>query len=383
MRVQAIRASETLYKAGDKSFDADYRRLVKDADTRGRDPGDADAELVQSARHAKRSITSAQGVKQSARRAGDRQPHPAAGRPTRSAAAAGAAARCRRSSRTLLQQGGAIYSELCFCVPRSGRQGHAGRRCAGRNDEGAAARRFSPRAGSLQYVVQTVMHGLTGPVDGNTYTDVMVPMGTNNDEWIAAIASYVRNSMGNTGTIVSPADVARVRAASAGRKTAWTVAELEATLPRPLAVQPTWTATASHNVQMAAGVLGSGTWSTGVPQQAGMWFQIELPAVTPISEVQFDSPGAAAGRKGRPRPRRCSNSRCYRNGDASNWRPSGPDRRSSHRISGSSCARSHRSSADSGTRSPGTGGGARVRRRTGLCSASSGIPARLHRGGFV
>jgi hypothetical protein len=53
---------------------------------------------------------------------------------------------------------------------------------------------------------------------------------------------------------------------------------------------------------MAAGALGTGTWSTGVPQQAGMWFQIELPAVTSISEVQFDSPGAAvAGRGGRGR----------------------------------------------------------------------------------
>ena len=32
MRVQAIRASETLYKAGDQSFAADYRALAKDAD---------------------------------------------------------------------------------------------------------------------------------------------------------------------------------------------------------------------------------------------------------------------------------------------------------------------------------------------------------------
>src|SRR5690606_12447293 len=32
MRVQAIRASETLYKAGDKSFEDDYRRLLADAD---------------------------------------------------------------------------------------------------------------------------------------------------------------------------------------------------------------------------------------------------------------------------------------------------------------------------------------------------------------
>ena len=33
MRIQAIRASETLYKAGDRSFAADWRALATDADT--------------------------------------------------------------------------------------------------------------------------------------------------------------------------------------------------------------------------------------------------------------------------------------------------------------------------------------------------------------
>src|SRR6187401_944068 len=32
MRVQAIRASETLYKAGNRTLDADYRAMNKDAD---------------------------------------------------------------------------------------------------------------------------------------------------------------------------------------------------------------------------------------------------------------------------------------------------------------------------------------------------------------
>ena len=32
MRIQAIRASETLYKAGDRSFAADYARMSKDPD---------------------------------------------------------------------------------------------------------------------------------------------------------------------------------------------------------------------------------------------------------------------------------------------------------------------------------------------------------------
>ena len=33
MRIQAMRASETLYKAGDRSFADDYRALANDPDT--------------------------------------------------------------------------------------------------------------------------------------------------------------------------------------------------------------------------------------------------------------------------------------------------------------------------------------------------------------
>ena len=37
----------------------------------------------------------------------------------------------------------------------------------------------------------------------------MVPMNTNDDEWIADVASYVRNSFGNHGGMVHWTDAAR------------------------------------------------------------------------------------------------------------------------------------------------------------------------------
>ena len=44
----------------------------------------------------------------------------------------------------------------------------------------------SPRVnGHRDYIVKAVLHGLTGPVDNKTYTDVMMPMGNQNDEWVA------------------------------------------------------------------------------------------------------------------------------------------------------------------------------------------------------
>ena len=42
----------------------------------------------------------------------------------------------------------------------------------------------------------------------------MVPMGANPDEWIADVASYIRNSFGNTGAMVTPEQVAAVRKVS-------------------------------------------------------------------------------------------------------------------------------------------------------------------------
>jgi hypothetical protein len=125
----------------------------------------------------------------------------------------------------------------------------------------------------------------------------MLPMGVNSDEWIAAAASYVRNSFGNTAGFVTADDVKRVRAETRSRKTPWTVAELEPSLPRIMDTNPaTWRATASHNGASASRALTLAGWTSGGPQQPGMWFQLELPAAARIAEIQFDS--AVVGRAG-------------------------------------------------------------------------------------
>jgi hypothetical protein len=151
----------------------------------------------------------------------------------------------------------------------------------------------SPRVqGHRDYVIKTLLHGMTGPLDGKTYpAGVMMPLGTNTDEWIASIASYVRNSFGNRASFVTAADVARVRAATAARKTMWTPEELEASQPRLLLAQPAWKVTASHNPSAAPGALTFTTWNTQAPQQPGMWFQVELPEAVRLTEIQFESPG--------------------------------------------------------------------------------------------
>ena len=105
--------------------------------------------------------------------------------------------------------------------------------------------------------------------------------------------------------MVTPADVARVRAATASRKAPWTLKELEPTLPRRLEAQPAWKLTASHASETAADRADDAARGTsGAPQAPGMWFQIELPQPVMVTEVEFDSPGAPAGRGGGGRARR-------------------------------------------------------------------------------
>ncbi len=156
--------------------------------------------------------------------------------------------------------------------------------------------------GHRDYVIKTLLHGMDGPIDGRSYAGgVMAPMGTNRDEWIADIGSYVRNSFGNVGPFISQADVARVRAATAGRTAFWKVDELVASLPAALEPAPAWKVTASHNAEAASAATSFAGWSTGTAQQPGMWFQIELPDAAAISEIQFVSPGGGRGGGGRGR----------------------------------------------------------------------------------
>jgi mono/diheme cytochrome c family protein len=291
IRVQGIRASETLYKAGNRSFAADYKGLAKDADV------DVAIQALLTLNFFKvpdlaefvkdvQSTNKAKGLTE----IGNWVTRPPAGR------AGGPGGRpLTPEQQVLIERGEAIFNETCaVCHGADGR----GAPLAG-GDEGATM--APPFAGSPRvqahrdYVIKSILHGLTGPVNGTEYAQVMVPMGTQKDDWVAAIASYIRNSFGNSASFVSPDDVARVRVATASRKTSWTVAEIETTLPVPLPAQSTWKATASHNGAIAGGALTLAGWTTAAPQAAGMWWQVELPATVNLAEVQFDAPAGGRG----------------------------------------------------------------------------------------
>jgi len=299
MRIQAIRASETLYKAGDKSFAGDYKRMTQDPSVdvaiqamltmnKWKVP-DAGTTIKATA-----ETNKARGVQVVANTI--LNPPAAGGRGGFGGGRGGPSYTSEQQG--VIDRGGQIYRELCFSC--HGDDGLGAPRPGDSSGVTMAPRLAgSPRVnGHRDYVINAVLHGLAGPVDDRNYTDVMVPMGTNPDDWVAAVASYVRTSFGNTGGLVTSNDVKRVRTATVSRKLPWSIAELEATLPKVLLPDPTWKLSASHNPAGTASALTLAAWSSQSPQAPGMWFQVELPKAETITEVQFDST-AGGGRGGR------------------------------------------------------------------------------------
>lgn len=81
-------------------------------------------------------------------------------------------------------------------------------------------------------IIKLILNGIQGPitVSGQPYNNAMPPWrDIMNDEQIAAVSTYIRNTWGNKAPAVKPEEVKAVREATAGRTTAWTAAELLAT----------------------------------------------------------------------------------------------------------------------------------------------------------
>jgi len=81
--------------------------------------------------------------------------------------------------------------------------------------------------GPSDKLIALLLKGLSGPVDGKTYPDVMPAMQANNDEYIASVLSYIRNVPGNQAGAIRPPEVKRIRDSIAARDHAWTLQELE------------------------------------------------------------------------------------------------------------------------------------------------------------
>ena len=155
----------------------------------------------------------------------------------------------------------------------------------------------SPRVrGHRERLTRILLSGLIGPVDKKTYAGgLMLPMGANSDQWIADVATYIRNSWGNQAPLIEARDVASIRAEAEGRVGPWTLAELDQFDPPDLEDRSQWKLTASHGADKVKNAIDGNKgsrWDTGTTQRDGMWFAVELPEAVKVLELTLDTRGS-------------------------------------------------------------------------------------------
>lgn len=293
LRIQALRAGETIYKSGDKSLEPDYSRLMADLDT------DVQIQAMLSAKFLKiptlePGVKAAMASNQAAgvQLVGGQILNPPQ---QRNMGPFGGPA-LTAAQKAVVERGALIYNELCSqCHGNTGLGTPAGN---GRLIAPALA--GSQRMqGHPEYAIRVVLHGLEGAIDGKAYSGgMMASMKDQSDEWVADVLSYIRSSLSNDASLVSARQVAAVRAKTAGQSGNYQFAQLVKLAP--FEVQPqTLKVSASHtnstriggNVSPASAFTYEG-WSTGGRQTKDMWYQVEFPQETNVTELQFTAPSS-------------------------------------------------------------------------------------------
>jgi len=184
IRIQALRASETLYKGGDKTLVPDFQTLLTDTDT------DVLLQAMFTAKFLKlpdfetgikqaMTLNKARGVKL----IGEQMLAPSK---PRNAGPFGAP-ELSADQKAVVERGTIIYNELCSqCHGNTGMGTPAG---DGKLMAPALAG-SSRMQGHPEYAIKVVLHGMDGAIEGKTYAgNMMASMQDQSDQWIADVIS--------------------------------------------------------------------------------------------------------------------------------------------------------------------------------------------------
>jgi mono/diheme cytochrome c family protein len=285
IRIQALRASETLYKEGNKVLEDDYQRLLTDANT------DVLIQAILTAKFLKlpelesgiknaMTLSKALGVKVISEQILAPPKPRNFGPPELSA-----------DLKAMVERGTTIYNELCSqCHGPTGMGTPAG--------DGklmAPALAGSTRMqGHPEYAIKVVLHGMDGAIENKTYTgNMMASMKDQSDQWIADVISYIRSELSNDASFVSPEQVAKIRAKTAAQSIMFQFPVLQKQTPFELSAKD-MKASASHTASTRIGGNASPQsafnyegWSTGIRQVKGMWYQVEFSQAVHLAELHF------------------------------------------------------------------------------------------------
>jgi mono/diheme cytochrome c family protein len=285
IRVQSIRAAETLLKAGDKTFIADMQAASADENVHVKLQSVLTSKLhkfPQWKENATQVImhSTSKGLKEIGSAL-------LATGPTISQ-------NFTPQQRKQLGDGMKYYQEVCFACHGPDGQGTPIPGSKGLTLAPPLAGSKTVRQGDA--MLRVLLNGLEGPIEGKTYESQMIPQNTNSDQWLADITSYVRNAFGNCGEIVDAKQVKALRKEIGSRTKPWTIEELRAMSPQPIAERKSWKLTSSHNPEKLALMIDNDPatrWDTKIQQAPGMWLQIDLPAPTAIVGIELECAASA------------------------------------------------------------------------------------------
>ena len=191
------------------------------------------------------------------------------------------------------KKGRDIYNSLCLaCHGKDGK----GTPVEG---EGTMAPSLvgTPRLiGSPDAPIRIVLHGLTGPIDGKTFIQQMIPMKSNSDQWIADVLTYVRNSFGNNASEIKVEKVKAIRELTNTRVNSYTQQDLTEFLPIVKREMKKWSFNSSHgshSAKRAADGRLDSRFSTDSPQVPGMIFEVDMKKIRNIYRIVLDTTGSA------------------------------------------------------------------------------------------
>ena len=293
IRIQAIRASETLYKAGDKTLAADYKRLNTDADAdvvmqslmtmNTLKVADAAAALKQA-----QASNKAKGVQLVASTVLNRGNTGGRG----GGIFIEAAAPFTPDEQAVLDKGREVYTQVCFAC--HGEDGNGGRVPGSESAPliGPPLAAFFPRHRSV---------GLRGQgAAARCHRSARWHHLSRRDD----LDGHAVRRVDRVDRLLRPQCLRQSRRARSRRPTSRGCArrrrrerhhgtQQRSLRPfRAVALPESWKLTASHNTQTAGDATTLRPWSSGHPQAAGMWVQIELPQPAMVAGVQFESPAA-------------------------------------------------------------------------------------------
>jgi mono/diheme cytochrome c family protein len=290
VRVTAIRISEPLVSAGDKSITDKWLTLASDSDV----------EVAQQAILSAYYVTTenseailAAVKKQHSDKKGVKAIENAMQALVIHAQKRAKLATLNQDLAAAMIAGEKAYKSLCYtCHGSDGRGTPAG------NNLIAPSLHNNPRViGNTASLINLVLHGMHGEIDGVNYVGGMMPsIASNGDEYVANVLSYVRNDFNNQASIIRAEEVSAVTKMDYAPDGMWTQATLDNTFAKELPQKSEWKITTNFPVhpklnieKLNDNLFERPFFSSKGKREKGHAITIELPALAIISEVVLDS----------------------------------------------------------------------------------------------